>query len=120
MQPSLETSPASTSASATVADDASAEGPPSPEWHVYVLVSSSARRTYVGITTEPGRRLDEHNGERRRGAQATRAGRPWELAIVYGPYATRGEALSAELRVKKLRGTDRLSSLEPLSPGTEA
>lgn len=76
-------------------------------WVVYVLVSRT-RGTYIGISTDAGRRLAQHNGERAGGARSTRAGRPWKLATVYGPYRTRSEALSVEYRVKKLRGRRRL------------
>ena len=76
-------------------------------WVVYVLVSRT-RGTYVGISTDAERRLREHNGERAGGARCTRAGRPWNLAAVYGPYASRGEALSVEHQVKQLRGRRRL------------
>lgn len=79
-------------------------------WVVYVLVSDT-RGTYVGVSTDPERRLTQHNGERVGGARTTRAGRPWALATVYGPYATRGEALSVEHRIKKLRGRRRLRFL---------
>ena len=80
---------------------------PPPCWVVYVLVSRT-RGTYVGISTDAERRLEQHNGVRAGGARTTRAGRPWKLGSVYGPYATRSEALSVEYRVKKLRGRRRL------------
>lgn len=76
-------------------------------WVVYVLVSRT-RGTYVGISTDAERRLAQHNGARAGGARTTRAGRPWKLAAVYGPFRTRSEALSVEYRVKKLRGRRRL------------
>ena len=79
----------------------------SESWHVYVLVSP-ARRTYVGITLDPEKRLDEHNGVRPGGAKATRAGRPWKLAALYGPYESRGRAQQVEHAVKKRRGPARL------------
>ena len=78
-------------------------------WMVYVLVSGSSSSTYVGISTDPGRRLEQHNGTARGGAKSTRAGRPWSLGTVYGPYETRSEASRAEYRVKKLKGTHRLA-----------
>ena len=81
-------------------------------WVVYVLRSESRAATYVGITTDPERRLGQHNGLAPGGAKATRAGRPWELGAIYGPYDSRGDASRAELQVKKLRGLDRLSWLE--------
>jgi putative endonuclease len=74
-----------------------------------VLVSESAGRTYVGVTTDPERRLAEHNGHRPGGARSTRAGRPWSLGPVHGPFEGRGEAQALEHRLRRLRGTARLA-----------
>jgi predicted GIY-YIG superfamily endonuclease len=79
-------------------------------WVVYVLVSSVGR-TYVGITIDQGRRLAQHNGQARGGARATRAGRPWRVGAVYGPFPDRGSALRMELAVKRLRGRHRLRAM---------
>lgn len=79
-----------------------------PAWFVYVLWSERLGRTYVGITTEPERRLAQHNGERAGGARATRGGRPWALGAVFGPYPDRGAATREELRVKARRGRARM------------
>ena len=78
------------------------------EWVVYVLVSEVTSVTYVGITTDMERRLDQHNGLLPGGAKRTRADRPWRVGKCYGPYQRRGDALRAELAVKKLRGARRL------------
>ena len=77
-------------------------------WHLYVLVSAFETETYVGITTDVERRLDQHNGELPGGARTTTRGRPWTVGATFGPYATRGAAQSAEWDVKQLRGTERL------------
>lgn len=77
-------------------------------WLVYVLRSPSSRSTYVGITTELERRVEQHNGLRPGGARSTTRGRPWEVGITYGPFATRAEAQSVEHGVKRLRGAERL------------
>ncbi len=82
-------------------------------WSVYVLLSVNGRRTYVGITTDPERRTAQHNGTQPGGAKATRAGRPWHIAAIYGPYASRGEAQRIERQVKKRRGMLRLSWTPP-------
>lgn len=74
-----------------------------------MLVSQISGRTYVGIALDPAQRLAQHNGEKPGGAKSTRAGRPWSIAASYGPFATRGQALRAELAVKKLRGRRRLA-----------
>lgn len=78
-------------------------------WYVYVLVSDSSGRTYVGIATDPKRRLRQHNGRLKGGAKSTRVGRPWCLGRLLGPYKSRGEAQRIEARVKRLRGAERLS-----------
>lgn len=77
-------------------------------WTVYVLHSKSAARTYVGVTDDVTRRLHQHNGVTTGGARATRPGRPWKVRVIYGPFATRGEAQQVEYQVKQRRGDDRL------------
>ena len=77
-------------------------------WVVYVLVSKSSGQTYVGITTDLERRVDQHNGRLPGGARTTARGRPWSVARIVGHFETRGEAQSIEARTKKLRGLDRL------------
>ncbi len=84
---------------------------PTPTWLVYVLVAANGRRTYVGITNDLERRLEQHNGRLPGGAKSTRAGRPWSVAITRGPFVTRGEALRLEYRIKQLRGRARLQLL---------
>jgi len=76
-------------------------------WTVYVLHSRRAARTYVGIALDHAARLRQHNGKLPGGARSTRAGRPWRVRKLYGPYTTRSEALKVEHAVKKLRGKQR-------------
>jgi len=98
--------------------DSSEAGARATAWQLYVLVSGSGARTYAGISTEPERRLEQHNGLRPGGAKATRSGRPWALAALYGPFESRAEAQRAERRLKRLRGEQRLRwRPEPISPG---
>jgi len=78
-------------------------------WHLYVLVSASGSETYVGITTDVERRLEQHNGELPGGARTTTRGRPWSVGALFGPFESRAEAQSAEWDVKQLRGSERLS-----------
>ncbi len=87
------------------------------DWLVYVLVSAAAERTYVGISLDPRQRLEQHNGKQPGGARSTRAGRPWKIGALYGPYADRGEALRVEHRVKRERGRQRLALADLHSPG---
>lgn len=78
------------------------------DWILYVLVSDDGSRTYVGITNDLERRLEQHNGERKGGAKATRAGRPWSLGTTFGPFDDRGSAQKAEYQLKRRSGRDRL------------
>lgn len=88
-----------------------------PYW-VYVIQSQQVRVGkrgnplpgfhYVGMTTDPKRRLRQHNGEIKGGGRYTSRLRPWRLRAVWGPYADRSEALKAERALKRSkRGTAR-------------
>ena len=79
-------------------------------WFVYVLVSR-AGRTYVGVAKDVARRLRQHNGELRGGARSTRAGRPWRVGQVVGPWPSQSRAQAVEHQVKRLRGRKRLLPL---------
>ncbi len=50
-------------------------------WFLYVLRSESDGRFYTGVSTDPGRRLRQHNGEIGGGASSTQMHRPWKLAF---------------------------------------
>jgi len=64
---------------------------------------------YVGMTTDPRRRLRAHNGEIKGGGKYTSKHRPWVARALYGPYFSRSEALKAEYALKKKkRGAGRL------------
>lgn len=76
-------------------------------WYVYVLVSTVAKRTYIGMTNSPRRRLQQHNGELPGGARYTKKARPWKIKRLYGPYHTRSEACKVEWRAKRFRGKER-------------
>ena len=76
-------------------------------WWLYVLVNANGR-TYVGATLDVNRRITQHNGIRHGGAKATRAGRPWTIGAIYGPYNKR-DAHRAEYALKtSKRGAARL------------
>lgn len=64
---------------------------------------------YVGSTTDPSRRVRQHNGELKGGAKCTRANRPWRVVKVYGPYENRSSAFKAEISLKRgKRGEGRI------------
>lgn len=71
---------------------------------------------YVGMTTDPARRLREHNGiyangtsGNPKGGRYTSRSRPWVARGLYGPYGNRSEALQAEYALKRQkRGAGRI------------
>lgn len=95
------------------------------QYWVYVIQSLKPRTSkkgkplpgfyYVGMTTDPERRLREHNGLYKdgstgnpKGGRYTSKHRPWVARALYGPYVGRSEALKAEYALKKgKRGAGR-------------
>ena len=74
-------------------------------WYVYV-VTCDDDTLYTGITTDPDRRLHEHN-HTARGARYTRSRRPVELVATWR-YPDRSAALKAEYAFKQLRRPAKL------------
>ena len=81
--------------------------------YVYVLECADGT-LYAGYTTEPERRLKEHNAGI--GAKYTRGRLP--VRMVYtASFATRGEALKEEARIKKLTRAQKLALISRPSSG---
>ena len=69
-------------------------------WFVYILRCNDDT-LYTGITTDPVRREQEHNGNNRLGAKSLRGKRP--VSIIYTEkYVTQGEAKKREAAIKHL------------------
>jgi len=85
--------------------------PEKKDYWVYVIQSQQTRlgkrgKTlpgfhYVGMTTDPNRRLRQHNGEISGGGIYTSKHRPWVLKAIFGPYQNQSEALKAERALKR-------------------
>ena len=69
-------------------------------YYLYILKCSD-KTLYTGITTDPKRRIHEHNNSNKLGAKYTRARRPVKL-VYTKKYTTRSEATKEEIRIKKL------------------
>lgn len=78
-------------------------------WYVYVLYSVTTGRLYTGVALSPKRRLGEHNGVNgnKRGAKATRRGRPWKLVWIE-KHESKSDALKREYAIKQMRRKDKL------------
>ena len=82
-------------------------------WYVYLLQCAD-NSLYCGITTDPARRLEQHNGLRPGGARYTRGRRP---VILYASTlcADRSAALRLEERIKALPRQRKLAALQTAS-----
>lgn len=74
-------------------------------WSLYLLACADGR-TYAGIALDVEARFALHAAGK--GAKFTRSNPPLEILGVQ-PFATKGEALRAELELKRLRKPDRLA-----------
>jgi len=73
----------------------------STSFHCYLLRSldpSHPRKTYVGFTTDPHRRLRQHNGDLKAGGakRTQRSGRPWEFVAIINDFTDQRTALQFE------------------------
>jgi putative endonuclease len=82
-------------------------------WHVYILRCADGS-LYTGITTDPDRRLREHNTGAT-GARYTRARRPVTLFYLETA-ADRAEASRREQAIKRLRRADKLALSAAAAP----
>ncbi len=70
------------------------------QWYVYILCCADSS-LYTGVTTDPQRRLREHNGELKGGARYTRVRQPVEL-VYQESQPDRSAACKREAEIKKL------------------
>jgi len=101
-------------------------------FHCYLLRSldpDHPLKTYIGFTTNPQRRLRQHNGEIARGARRTKRGRPWEYVAVIDGFQDKVSAMQFEWawqhvgRSKVFReavGCDKLAKRMKRRRGVEA
>lgn len=81
--------------------------------HFVYLVRCADGTLYTGYTTDVARRVSVHNSGK--GAKYTRSRLPVEL-VGQWEYPSKGEALSAEHRVRRLRPAAKLALSESEQP----
>ena len=69
-------------------------------WFLY-MIRTAAGQLYTGISTDPARRLRQHNGELRGGAKALRGKGPLQL-VYQQAMSDRAAASKAEYQLKQL------------------
>ena len=85
-------------------------------WFVYILRCADGT-LYTGVTTDPQRRLAEHNAGGHRAARYTRARRPVQL-VHQETAESRAAACRREAEIKKLKRQEKLAFLpSPLGRG---
>lgn len=78
------------------------------------IVECADGSLYTGIAVDVERRIRDHNGATRKGARYTAARRP--VVLVYAaPFATRSQALKAEIRVKRLTRSQKEALIDGAS-----
>ncbi len=85
-------------------------GKAAPVWFVYLLRCADGS-LYCGITTQPERRLAEHNGALPGGARYTRSRRPVEM-VWSESHACRADATRRETHLKKLGRRAKMSLID--------
>ena len=83
-----------------------------PTWYIYILRCNDGS-LYTGITTNVGRRLNEHNSSPK-GARYTRARRPVQL-VYREPAASRSAAAKREYQLKRLSLAQKHSLIQTTS-----
>jgi len=78
-------------------------------WYLYVVECDDGT-LYTGVTTDPERRVHEHNNTAD-GASYTRGRRPVELVAVWS-YPDRSSVSRAEHEFKSLTRTEKMESIE--------
>ncbi|MGH1462668.1 MAG: GIY-YIG nuclease family protein [Neptuniibacter sp.] len=80
------------------------------QWVVYILCCSDGS-LYTGVTTNPARRLRQHNGELAGGAKYTRLRRPVQM-VWDEPHPDRSSAAKREYAIKQMSRSSKLSLIE--------
>jgi predicted GIY-YIG superfamily endonuclease len=62
----------------------------------YLITSPHRGKTYIGYSSDPGKRIRQHNGLIVGGAKRTKRGRPWSFFCIVSGFQDKHQALSFE------------------------
>ena len=79
--------------------------------YVYILKEIDGKRTYVGYTVNPERRIRQHNGEITGGAKYTQ-GKKWEYVGYLTGFPDKYIALQCEWKIKHPYGRKRSNGID--------
>ena len=74
---------------------------------IYVMYSETIDRYYVGMSSDPSRRVERHNSQKK---GWTRRGRPWIL-VYHQRFADQSMALRAEKLIKSWKSRAMIEAL---------
>ena len=78
-------------------------------YYLYILYSNSSDKFYVGQSSDPWRRLEEHNTSPLNTFSSKH--RPWVIKSIFGPFENRSEAMNLEKFIKKQKSKSLLEKL---------
>ena len=78
-------------------------------FYIYILYSDSADRYYIGHTSDPDRRLIEHNTVEE--TKFTTKFRPWTILLAFEVSESRGDAIKVERFIKRQKSRTFIKKL---------
>ena len=78
-------------------------------YFIYIIHSHKSDIYYIGYSTDPNRRLEEHNSSPF--PTFTSKHRPWSLVAVFSAGDSRGIAMKLEKEMKKIKNVTILKSI---------
>jgi putative endonuclease len=78
-------------------------------YHIYIIYSSSIDRYYVGYSSDPWRRFEQHNTNT--ADKYTGKAKDWQLMAVFQVCGSEGEAVKIERFIKKQKSRNLIERM---------
>lgn len=66
------------------------------KYYCYLIYSSKIQRTYIGITNDLQKRIQQHNGMIKGGAKSTRCDKNWKYFMIISQFINKSDACRFE------------------------